>query len=364
MLAPESVYSGDIGVKFVQARALADHRFMSLDIPYPGEFLDPAREFIPLRPPFVLITGGTTQAIFPPASAVLQAVAVAAAGFRGLIVLSIVAAAVVLVASSMLAPPRYEVAAVIAVGLGGPLWFYAVSGWYTRRQSLSEQPRLRGCLIPASLALAPWIAGALVGTGASLRDEVLLLAPGLLLSIWFRQRGWWRVGAAVGGLLMPLAIAAALEVWWFERPAAAHLRHAVHLVQAALHVTEEPNPELPVLRPMTLRERYDTVVTYWTFGRGTDAQVAGFVTALLPRSSSGGSGDPRLVFWFGCSLSVSPRWAICGRSRPSRNGLRGSFAFRRSSSLPFYPSQSARRSESPQSPVRNAASSGVHWSSG
>jgi hypothetical protein len=103
MLAPESVYSGDIGVKFVQARALADHRFMSLDIPYPGEFLDPAREFIPLRPPFVLITGGTTQAIFPPASAVLQAVAVAAAGFRGLIVLSVVAAAVVLVASFMLA---------------------------------------------------------------------------------------------------------------------------------------------------------------------------------------------------------------------------------------------------------------------
>lgn len=282
MLAPESVYSGDIGVKFVQARALADHRFMSLDIPYPGEFLDPAREFIPLRPPFVLITGGTTQAIFPPASAVLQAVAVAVAGFRGLIVLSVVAAAVVLVASSMLAPPKYEVAAVIAVGLGGPLWFYAVSGW-EHAPAVAFGTAAFACVLrsPAASRSAPWIAGALVGTGASLRDEVLLLAPGLLLSIWFRQRGWWRIGAAVGGLLMPLAIAAALEVWWFERPAAAHLRHAVHLVQAALHVTEEPNPELPVLRPMTLRERYDTVVTYWIFGRGTDAQVAGFVTALV-----------------------------------------------------------------------------------
>ena len=282
MLAPESVYSGDIGVKFVQARALADHRFMSLDIPYPGEFLDPAREFIPLRPPFVLMTGGTTQAIFPPASAVLQAVAVAAAGFRGLIVLSVVAAAVVLVASSMLAPPKYEVAAVIAVGLGGPLWFYAVSGW-EHAPAVAFGTAAFACVLrsPAASRAAPWIAGALVGTGASLRDEVLLLAPGLLLSIWFRQRGWLRIGAAVGGLLVPLAIAAALEVWWFERPAAAHLRHAVHLVQAALHVTEEPNPELPVLRPMTLRERYDTVVTYWTIGRGTDAQVAGFVTALI-----------------------------------------------------------------------------------
>ena len=282
ILAPESVYSGDIGVKFVQARALADHRFMSLDIPFPGEFLDPAREFIPLRPPFVLMTGGTTQAIFPPASAVLQAVAVAAAGFRGLIVLSLVAAAVVLVASSMLAPAKYELATVIAVGLGGPLWFYAVSGW-EHAPAVAFGTAAFACVLrsPAASRSAPWIAGALVGAGASLRDEVLLLAPGLLLSIWFRQRGWRRIVAAVGGLLMPLAVAAALEVWWFERPAAAHLRHAVHLVQAALHVTEEPNPELPVLRPMTLRERYDTVVTYWTFGRGTDAQIAGFVTALV-----------------------------------------------------------------------------------
>ena len=266
ILAPESVYSGDIGVKFVQARALADHRFMSLDIPFPGEFLDPAREFIPLRPPFVLMTGGTTQAIFPPASAVLQAVAVAAAGFRGLIVLSLVAAAVVLVASSMLAPAKHELATVIAVGLGGPLWFYAVSGW-EHAPAVAFGTAAFACVLrsPAASRSVPWIAGALVGAGASLRDEVLLLAPGLLLSIWFRQRGWRRIVAAVGGLLMPLAVAAALEVWWFERPAAAHLRHAVHLVQAALHVTEEPNPELPVLRPMTLRERYDTVVTYWTF---------------------------------------------------------------------------------------------------
>jgi hypothetical protein len=281
-LAPESVYSGDIGVKYVQARALADHRFTSLDIPYPGEFIDPAREFIPLRPPFVMTAGGTTQAIFPPASAVLQAVAVAAAGFRGLIVLSLVAAAVVLVAATMLAPPRYELATVIAVGLGGPLWFYAVSGW-EHAPAVALGTAAFACALRASTTSrsAPWIAGALVGAGATLRDEVMLLAPGLLLTIWFRRHGWRRIGAAAAGLLIPLAIAALVEVWWFERPAAAHLRHAVHLVQAALHVTDEPNPELPVLRAMTVRERYDTVVTYWMFGRGSDPQVAGFVTGLV-----------------------------------------------------------------------------------
>ena len=282
ILSPESVYSGDIGVKYVQARALADHRFTSLDMPYPGEFLDPKREFIPLRPPFVIITGSTTQAIFPPASAVLQAVAVAAGGFRGLIALSLVSAALVLIASSMLAPHKYALAIVIAVGLGGPLWFYAVSGWeHAPAVALGTAAFAWALRSPAGSRSAPWVAGAMVGAGATLRDEVMLLAPGLLLTLWLRERGWRRMGAAVVGLLVPLAIAAAIEVWWFERPAAAHLRHAVHLVQAALHVTDEPNPELPVLRPMSLRERYDTVVTYWTLGRGTDAQVAGFVTALV-----------------------------------------------------------------------------------
>lgn len=282
ILSPESVYSGDIGVKYVQARALAEHRFTSLDIPYPGQFLDPSREFFPLRPPFVMTTGGTTQAIFPPAAAVVQAIAVAASGFRGLIVLSIVSAAVVLVASLRLAPAEYGLAVVVAVGLGGPLWFSAVSGWeHTPAVAFGTAAFAWAVRSPVGSRLAPWVAGALLGAGATLRDEVILLAPGLLLTIWCRERGWWRVGGALAGMLVPLALAAAMEVWWFERPAAAHLRHAVHMVQTALRITDQPNPDVPVLRPMTPRERYDTVVVYWTLGRGTDLQVAGFVTALV-----------------------------------------------------------------------------------
>ena len=127
----------------------------------------------------------------------------------------------------------------------------------------------------------PWIAGALLAAGATQRDEVILLAPGLLLAIWYRAEDRWRVVAAVGGLLVPLVLAAAVDVWWFNRPAAAHLRHAVHFLQTALHLTNEPNPDVPVLEPMTLRQRYDTVFVYWTFGRGTDVQVLGFVSGLV-----------------------------------------------------------------------------------
>src|SRR4051794_17343209 len=118
VLAPEAVYSGDIGVKYVQARALGLHRLASMDIPYPGGFLDPGAEFLPMRPPFIMSTGGTRQAIFSPLSALSQAVVVAIAGIRGLIVLSIVGAVGTLWAASMLVPHGARPALLVALGVG------------------------------------------------------------------------------------------------------------------------------------------------------------------------------------------------------------------------------------------------------
>jgi hypothetical protein len=282
LLSPESVYSGDIGVKYVQAQALVDQHFTSLDIPYPGEFLDPQREFFPLRRPFIIKARGTTQAIFPPASAVLQAVAVAFFGFRGFIGFSILAAAIVLIASMALAPLRLRWAVAIAMGLGGPLWFYAVSGW-EHAPAIALSTAAFAVALRSSMPIdkTAVLAGVLVGAGAALRDEVILLVPGLLLAVWLRDRAWRPVLAAVVGIAVPLFLAAAVEVWWFNRPPAAHLRHAVHLLQTALRLTSGPNPEVPVLEPMTMRERYLTVVTYWLLGRGSDLQVGSFVVTLL-----------------------------------------------------------------------------------
>ena len=98
---------------------------------------------------------------------------------------------------------------------------------------------------------------------AVLRDEVLLLLPGVLLALWWQSRTVRTIAAAVGAMLVPLVCAAAVEVLWFQRPAAAHLRHAVHLVQRAAHLTDAANPDVPVLVPLTMRDRYETVVQYW-----------------------------------------------------------------------------------------------------
>jgi hypothetical protein len=284
ILAPEAFYSGDIGVKYVQARALVKQRFTSLDIPYPGRYIDPQHSFSPLQPPFVMKTGGQTQAIFPPASALLQAVAIAVAGLRGMIVLTIAAGAVVLLCTCALAPPPQRVAVAVAVGVGSPLWFYAICGWEHAPAiafgiaafALAMRARLESL----SAGTAAVTAGALIGAGAALRDEVVLLLPGLLLLIWIRARRWRPLGWAVGGTLILLLLAAAIDVWWFNRPAAAHLRHAVHLLESALHLTTQPNLDVPVLQQFTMRERYETVVIYWLAGRGTDRQVVVFTLGL------------------------------------------------------------------------------------
>lgn len=297
ILLPESVYSGDIGVKFVQARALAAHHFTSLAIGYPGAFLDPAGAFFPMRPPFVMTAGRETQAIFPPAAAIVQAAAVSIGSIRGLVFISILSAGVILYAASALADARDRAAVLIALGLGGPLWFFAVSGWEPA-QAVALGTAAFACAVKWHGRAAPWIAGLLLGAGATQRDEVVLLLPGLLIVLWLRARtshagassdgtsrprsgGTWRpVAAAAAATLVALLLAGAVDLWWFHRPPAAHLRHAVHLLQSAVRVTSAPNTDVPSLERFTPRQRYETVIQYWLLGYGNDRWIAIFAAGL------------------------------------------------------------------------------------
>jgi hypothetical protein len=319
VLRPQAVYAGDIGVKYVQAQALVSNRFRSLHIPYEGEFLDPQGRFNPLRPPFVMFVGGTTQAIFPPASTVLQAAAVAVAGFRGMVLLTVLAAGLILYSALRLSPARDATAVVFVLGLASPLWFYAISGW-------EHAPGVALGTLGFALVWGaggrsfPLLAGLAVGAGATIRDEVILLVPGLVLAVWLKERRVRPVAASLAGVVVPLALAMALEVWWFERPAAAHMRHAVHVLQSALSATDEPNPDVPVLRRMTDREKYEAVVQYWILGYGDDRWIATFTgagaAAVLIRAATG-SAIPLLVWLGGIiglalidwhELMTAPKW--------------------------------------------------------
>lgn len=293
ILTPDAVYSGDIGVKFVQARALAAHRFVSLDIPYPGAFLDPGRRFFALRPPFVMRAGGETQAIFPPASAAVQAVAVAFGGVQGMVAVTLLAAVVTLYSTARMAEPALRPFVTVALGLGGPFWFFAICGW-EHAPAVAGGAAAFACALVAPVRWAGLFAGLCLGLGATQRDEVLLLAPGLLLVLWLRTRAWPPIAIAAGALVVVVIATAAVDVWWFGRPPAAHLRHAVHFLQGSW-MAAEPGADVPSLRPFTMRQRYETVVQYWLFGYGNDrliaAYVLGFLVAValwwLRRSSAG-----------------------------------------------------------------------------
>ena len=313
VLSPAAVYSGDIGVKFVQARSLAAERFTSLDLQYPGEFIDPKREFFPIRPPFIIDVGTETQAIFSPVAAVIQSTSVLAAGIAGMVITSLIAAAVILYSAVRLIEPRLRPALLVALGLGSPLWFYAISGWeHAPAVAFSTAAFAIGVTSPVRGAAL--IAGVLLGIGATLRDEVVLMLPGLLLMIRLARGGFAPLALAAVGAVLPLAAAALVEVAWFNRPAAAHLRHAVHLLQSAARLTDAPNPEVPSLAPMTLRERYETVVAYWMLGYGNSAWIVsyavGFIVALFVRwrwrSSAG------LLVWLAAvaALSVRDTWEL------------------------------------------------------
>lgn len=280
ILIPEAVYSGDIGLKFVQARALAANGFASLAIPYPGAVVDPSGALFPLEAPFVFTVQGEPQSIFSPAAAILQAPAAAAAGIRGLTLISVLSGAVVLFSAMALVGHEDRTAVAIVLGLGSPMWFYAVNGWEhapavaCSTAAFAIATRARG----TRAALA---AGLLVGAGSTLRDEVLLVLPGLLAVLWWRERSAWRTAAACAGAVVPLLLAGVIDVALFERPAAAHLRHAVHMVQSALHLTSEPNLEIPSLEPFTLRDRYEAVVNYWLFGATPNVLILALTAGVL-----------------------------------------------------------------------------------
>jgi hypothetical protein len=163
-------------------------------------------------------------------------------------------------------------------------------------------------------------AGLALGAAAAIRDESILLVPGLLLACWSRDRSWRTAAFALGGCVLTLSVAAAVEVWWFGRPMAAHLRHAVHILRVALRLTSRPNQELPELHPLSLRERWDYVGQYWTFGTGSDTLIVTIVAvvaiAIAARAyfKSAWPLVPMLAVLFGLAaydvyqLLMAPKW--------------------------------------------------------
>ena len=285
-LAPDAVYSGDFGVKFVQARELWNNRFASLAIAPRNSFLDPDGRFSPLKAPFVFATGRGIQAIFPPAAAILQGLFVPLDGLLGMRLLSLLSISLASWATWRLSPRGWAGAAC-----------RSSSGWRrrsgstrssnrsTRRQSRWRRSRFVVALVgrwqrsPTPRVPRPvWH----LGTAAAIRDESILLVPGLLLACWSRARvvagrrpgrsadawsrcrpGGRRRGAGGSAARWP-RISATPSTFCAWRSA----------------LTSRPNEELPELQPLSLRQRWDYVGQYWMFGVGSDTLIAGLAAIV------------------------------------------------------------------------------------
>lgn len=264
----------DTAIKLIQATELSRSSFRTMALSYPARDIDPDEQFLPFLKPFAFMSAGQWQSIFSSFYAVLTAPLVPL-GIPWLVGLSMLAT--VLATAAVTRLPGAGPAAAALTLLGTPIWLYALNP--------TETPPALACATAAMAVGArvagprgDWVSGILLGIATLLRDEALLLGPGLVFARHLAgaaPRDMVRTVAAVG---LPLGLWAVVDQWWFERPMLAHLRHAVPGLDLVL---PRARAILPHLDAMTWRERVQTVVEYWLLGfYGVAAAGAGAALVL------------------------------------------------------------------------------------
>jgi hypothetical protein len=261
LLDPDTLLSLDAAVKLLQSKSLVASGWTSLALPYPGGGLDPAHRYFPFLPPFVFRTGGEWHGIFPTSAALLNATVVGF-GTPGVVLLSVLGSGLTMAAAAWLSPRASRAVIGAVLGLATCFWFYAALPWEhvpaAALSTLAFASAVRGGT-PARMVCA----GVLLGCAASLRDESLLLLPGLL---WAAVRKGARpstLGLALAACLLPVVLAGVIDSLVYGRPGAAHLRHAVDPLR---WVGLSAPVELPQIPHIPLPGRYDIVMHEWLLG--------------------------------------------------------------------------------------------------
>lgn len=213
--APRGLFSGDEGIKLVQALGVLDHGFSDPYLPYPGRAFDPAERNYPFSAPFVVEHGGHHHGIYPITFVAPSAAGWAAFGFWGLHLVplacgiwvvyltlilahratgdlrwSIAAAALLVVATPFVLQTALfnehvpGIAFLLAglVGLVDP-----TEGSGPRRtggaDKVSPPRRLTSLIDARSLRLRSLLAGAALGLAATLRSELMAAAPAVVVFV-------------------------------------------------------------------------------------------------------------------------------------------------------------------------------------
>jgi hypothetical protein len=217
-LPPTGFFSADSGPKYWQCLAFAEGEGRPRGFDYPARDLDPQLRHIP---PFTAPVGDRLASIYPVLFPLLAAVPQRAAGDRALGLLPWLAALLAAWATGRLVsalrgePATWPAAATALAAT--PLAFYALAFW---EHSLASAMVVTGLLVVIEGERGDvrtlwrwWTLGLLVGLGAWVRTEVVLLSPLLLLAAtWPRNVATLRsVASLAAGCVAGLAAGGAVQ---------------------------------------------------------------------------------------------------------------------------------------------------------
>ena len=274
LLRGDTFGSIDSSIKFLQASAFAASGFRSTALPYPALALDPGQMFVPFDPPYVFRGASGYEGVFSSGYAILAA-PVIHLGPGVLRALSIFGGAATAAGTAWLAErgPRWVPAVLITFAT--PMWYYATASGET---TLALAASTLAFVLATREGPVDLPCGLLIGAAGVLRDESLLLVPGLLYARYRYARGSSAIVPVLLGAAAPVAILAVVDHLWLHRPILAHLRHAVPMLNAVLPRSRALLPELPAL---SWPDRYNTIVHYWLLGGGTPLIALAIVLVLV-----------------------------------------------------------------------------------
>ena len=252
----------DSAVRRVQTLSLGRSAFTDQRLIYRAEYLDPRRWFFPFQKPFVFRTPGGYQSIFPTLAAAIDVPFEYLGGFPAIRAVSIAATGCAAWLLLSVTGHRRDWLLPVLFVLATPVWFYsmgasgppvamalALGGVFV---SMTSGPRTRALF-----------GGLLIGVASLLRDESLALLPGLMIVLLVLRKELRSPALALAGAVAPVVAMAVIDRVVYDRPAAAHMLHAVSLF------ADVPAGSVPALSRMGWYERYATVLIYWLDGHST-----------------------------------------------------------------------------------------------
>jgi hypothetical protein len=221
----DTVWIVDCGNKALQARRLLETGFGSLSFEHPARHLDPEGLAFPIPEPFAVARGEGYVSHYPPAYAALAAPFLAALGPPGLRVPAALGAAACAMLFALWVGPAlgrgWAAAGGLWLVLATPLVFYGVTIWEH--------------ILSVALALGAWLAirrpapgrllaaGLLVGLACWLREELVLMGPGVALAGWCERRRLMDAGWIALGALPPLAALALFNLVFYGHSLGVHV---------------------------------------------------------------------------------------------------------------------------------------------